>query len=221
VILGETVYEEVYSLINNGNNLFAGVYGGVYLSTDRGNSWNARNSGFGPYTSIYSFDVIGNNLFAVYGGVIFTTDNGNSWFNKSNGLAYDVYGNDTVYKATTIIISGNYIFAGTSGRGIFRAKLSDFGLSNVNENKTLLRNFVLYPNPANSTFRLKYGTETETQVQISVYDCLGNQVLSSTEQSTAGTNEKTIDCSSLSTGYYIVKMQCGGSVYTQSLVIIK
>ncbi|MFA6572278.1 MAG: T9SS type A sorting domain-containing protein, partial [Bacteroidota bacterium] len=76
-------------------------------------------------------------------------------------------------------------------------------------------------NPANNTFRLKYNSEVETQVQLSIYDYLGNEVLSLSESCIAGANEKTVDCSVLSTGYYLVKVSCGAGVQTQGLVILK
>ena len=47
-----------------GTNLFAGTFGGVFLSTDNGASWTAVNNGLPPYTDVNSLAVLGTNLFA-------------------------------------------------------------------------------------------------------------------------------------------------------------
>ena len=94
-------------------------------------------------------------------------------------------------------------------------------LTGVKDVPNTNNNFEIYPNPANNTFRLKYNSDVETQVQLSIYDYLGNEVLSLSEPCVAGANEKTVDCSRLATGYYLVKVRCGASVQTQSLVILK
>ncbi|MFA6570621.1 MAG: T9SS type A sorting domain-containing protein [Bacteroidota bacterium] len=65
---------------------------------------------------------------------------------------------------------------------------------------------------------MKFKSDVETQVKLSIYDCLGNEVLSLSEPCLAGANEKTIDCSRLATGYYLVKVRCGASVQTQGLL---
>ena len=56
----------VYSLLLNGNNIFAGGTSfsgkGIYLSTDNGANWTAVNNGLPDGTGIYSMDVINNTL---------------------------------------------------------------------------------------------------------------------------------------------------------------
>ena len=89
----------------------------------------------------------------------------------------------------------------------------------VKESKPENMNLKVFPNPANSTFRLKFEASNESNVQLGIYDCLGNEVLILNEKCVLGTNEKTIDCSRLSIGYYLVKVRCGASVQTQSFVV--
>ena len=48
-----------------GNNIFVGTPGwGVYLSTDNGNTWSARNDGLGEHTSIGALLIRGDYIYA-------------------------------------------------------------------------------------------------------------------------------------------------------------
>jgi photosystem II stability/assembly factor-like uncharacterized protein len=246
----KTKYRDVWSFAIIGNNIFAGTRSGVYQSTDNGDSWFSKNKGIENW-AVFSLAINGNNIYAGvdYEGVFQSTNNGENWkyiglkdttisalITKGNyifaaGHGVDISTNNgknwivkksglTCFGTGSLIINGDYIFAGDAICGIFRAKLSDLGITAVKEAEQ--KNVcIIYPNPANTSFRLKYNSEVETQVQLSIYDCLGNEVLNLTENCVVGTNEKTIDCSRLSTGYYFVKVRCGADVQTQGLVIIK
>ena len=89
----------IYSFAISGVNLFAGGYGGVYLTTNNGTSWTAVNSGFPHYAAVLALAVSpngtgGTNLFAGTGdwqcfcgdGVFLSTDNGTSWTAVDSGL---------------------------------------------------------------------------------------------------------------------------------------
>ena len=100
-----------------GTNLFAGTWGGVFLSTNTGASWIEVNTGM-TATSIYAFTVSpngtgGTNLFAGTWaeGDFLSTDNGTNWIAVNNGLA------NTFVNSLTF--SGTNLFAGTAGGGIF------------------------------------------------------------------------------------------------------
>ena len=95
----------------------AGVAGGVYLSTDAGDSWTCVSAGLPTLadtnTVVSSLAVIGTNLFAGTGhGVYLSTDNGTSWNKVNNGL--------TGIFVYTLAVKDNELFAGTLGQGVFR-----------------------------------------------------------------------------------------------------
>ena len=104
--------------------------------------------------------------------------------------------------------------------GIFRAKLSDFGITDVKEN---IQNneTLIYPNPASSSVRLKYESSSYSKLQISIFDLLGNEVFNTSEDCNIGMNEKTIDCHSLETGYYIIRLKQGKRVEAKPVMIIR
>jgi WD40 repeat protein len=114
--------------------------------------------------------------------------------------------------------NGKYIAGGNYDGSVI---IWENTLTGVNDIPKTNNNFEIYPNPANNIFKLKYNSDVETQIQLSIYDYLGNEVLSLSEPCVASANEKTVDCSCLSTGYYLVKVRFGEIVQTQGLVILK
>ncbi|MFA6572279.1 MAG: T9SS type A sorting domain-containing protein [Bacteroidota bacterium] len=207
----------ISSFAKNENNVFAGTDNGLYLAEDSGDNWTRVNIDFSD--NIQSMVLVNNNIFAISRskGLFQSIDFGENWkLVNQNLVSYISFGS---VRKWSIVIGYEYIFVSADSR-IFRAKLSDFGITNVQE-KINEFNISLFPNPANNTFRLKYNSDVEKQAQLSIYDYLGKEVLSLSEPCVAGANEKTVDCSRLSTGYYIVKVRCGAGVQTQGLVILK
>ncbi len=103
-------------------NLFAGTYeDGVYLSTDKGISWVAANTGL-PNT-VFTLAVApnaegGTNLFAgtFLGGVFLSSDNGTNWTPVNYGLTGVGVHALAVCSTQT---NGTNIYAGISGGGVF------------------------------------------------------------------------------------------------------
>lgn len=116
---------QVNALVSNGTALFAGTLGGVFRSTDSGQSWVAVNTGL-TNLSVNALAAIGTNLFAGTdgGGVFRSTDNGNSWASANSGI-----GNQFVYALTA---NGATLFAGTNGGGIYRSTDNGQSWSAVN-----------------------------------------------------------------------------------------
>jgi len=104
---GLGVYRNVFSLLEVGNNIFAGTSdSGVYISTNNGTSWT-HASFFGR--DIESIVSIGNNIFAASYGVFVSTNNGINWTNSN-------VNNNYVHSLYTF---GNNVYAGTERDGIF------------------------------------------------------------------------------------------------------
>jgi len=102
--------------INSAGHIFAGTNGGIFRSTDNGNSWTPVNTGL--TNSIVYFLAINSagHIFAGTGGggVFRSIDNGNSWMPVNTGLTdLDVY--------FLAINSSGHIFAGTHNGGVFRS----------------------------------------------------------------------------------------------------
>ena len=119
----------VFAFAVSGSNLFAGIYGGVFLSTNNGTSWTAVNSGL-TNTSVRALAVSGSNLFAGtdYGGVFLSTNNGTSWTEVNSGL--------TNTFVLALAVSGSNLFAGTGGGGVFLSTNNGTSWTEVNSGLT-------------------------------------------------------------------------------------
>jgi len=112
------------ALAKNENNIYAGTYfgGGVFLSSNNGNNW--IQAGLTGSYGIFSLIAGKSYLFAgTTDGVYLSTNNGQSWTQFNTGLG------NTYIQSLAII--GSNIFAATSGTGVWKRPLSDFGITTV------------------------------------------------------------------------------------------
>lgn len=103
-----------------GTTLLAGTYGGgVYTSTDYGETWTASDHGLAD-SDVTALGVLGNDIFAGtgWGGVFHSTDDGKTWSTLNSGLEY--------YQASVsgFAAVGSDLFAGTD-YGVFRLSPGD------------------------------------------------------------------------------------------------
>jgi hypothetical protein len=85
-----------------------------------------------------------------------------------------------------------------------------------------LKLFAPYPNPASGAATLRYALPTATDARIEVYNVLGQRVatLDSGPQA-AGRVEQRLGTSRWPSGLYFVRLQAGGGVKTQRLVVVR
>lgn len=105
--------KSIRSIAASGTTLLAANYnGGIYRSTDNGANWAFVNGSSG--IDVNSFLVVGDNIFAgSHHGVHKSTDGGITWILTSNGIT--LYGD----YISSIVISGDYLFAGGARTGVF------------------------------------------------------------------------------------------------------
>jgi len=124
----------VRSLAVDGPNIYVGTQesgsgnGGIFLSTNGGNSWTPVSNGLliNQNTTVRSIAVSGTNIFAAMddGGVFRSTNNGNSWTSMNNGI--------TTTNVTSLAVSGTTIFAGTYDQGVFKSINNGVTWTNTN-----------------------------------------------------------------------------------------
>lgn len=79
-----------------------------------------------------------------------------------------------------------------------------------------------YPNPFNPETRIRYSIISAGNVKLSVYDVLGNVVITPlNEKQDAGKYELVINTSQLSSGVYFYKIEAGGFTDTKKMVLVK
>lgn len=72
------------------------------------------------------------------------------------------------------------------------------------QNIVALQGVLIYPNPASSQFTLEYTDEISNGANLTIYDMLGNKVLS--KNLNAGVNKTTLEISTLTAGLYNYKV---------------
>ncbi|MGD0711488.1 MAG: T9SS type A sorting domain-containing protein [Bacteroidales bacterium] len=89
------------------SNIFVGTFNnGVYLSTDNGSTWTAKNSGL-TSTTIFELTLKGDTVFAgTANGVFKSTNNGAGWVAVNTGI-------DDSTDVNALTINGNNVYAGT------------------------------------------------------------------------------------------------------------
>ncbi len=99
---------------------------------------------------------------------------------------------------------------GTSNEDITTALPTDFELKQN------------YPNPFNPTTNISFGIPQASQVRLSVYNLLGQEVkVLVNERRTAGWHEVTFDATNLSSGIYIMRIVSGSFVESRKMMLIK
>jgi len=206
----------ILALAANGNNIIAGTSGnGVYLSTNNGINWTQSLNNI----TVWSVAFSGNNILAgtADSGVYISTNNGTSWISKNQGL-------NSIQIVMSLLISNNYIFAGTYGSSIWRRPLSEIiGIKNISTETpskySLSQN---YPNPFNPITNVKFSIVNVGNVKIVVYDVMGRVVQTLVNESLQpGTYEITFDGSKLTSGIYFYRIVTDSYTETKRMLLIK
>ena len=118
----------------------------------------------------------------------------------------------------------------TPGRYAYRLKQIDLDGSFSYSDKIEIETgnpseFVLkqnYPNPFNPGTKIKYSVPQTSQVQIKVFDVLGNEIETLiNEEKLAGTYELTWNAVNLPSGVYFYQLRAGAFMQTKKMVILK
>ncbi|MGL4599087.1 MAG: T9SS type A sorting domain-containing protein [Bacteroidia bacterium] len=105
---------------------------------------------------------------------------------------------------------------GSNGIAMFDAEVAN-GLKEEN----LLLFTDVFPNPANANTTISYNLKTSGEVQINIYNILGESIQTQTINATSGKNQTTLNIENLPDGVYMIQIQIGTSIATKSLVIVR
>lgn len=200
----------IYSVTYSNNKIYIGTDKGIFSSIDKGITWNiVGNNNISPrISSIY-----------IVNDIIFVGTRLNGLYKNINGdtnwisLIADVPSKCI----NTITRDSNYIYCGTQG-GLFRAKLSDFGITSVDDNITSESNlFDIYPNPANTKITISSSEKFE-KADISIFNLIGEKVASF--QCNLSENQ-SLDISNLDAGIYYCMIQSSKFYEYKKLVIVR
>ncbi len=207
-----------------------------YINFD---GWSQTNP---PYLGIYytvvtPVELTGFNAIFDDGKVVLNwqtaTETNNKGFEvqKSNGSEFQtigfVQGNGTSTEQHSYSYTDNNV---AQGNYSYRLRQVDFDGSfkfsneikvevNVPLQFSLRQN---YPNPFNPTTQIKYSVPQSSQVQIKVFDILGNVIkILINEEKPTGTYELTWNAANLPSGIYFYRIQAGSFIDTKKMILLK
>ena len=191
---------------------------GIVNTTNGGNSWKIQSSGSNYSLLGVSFPDI-NTGFAVGwdGTILKTTDGGEHWTIQSSGTKKTLSSVCfTDQKIGTIVGDSGIIMRTTTG-----------GLTGIEDDlkSGLPKDFKLeqnYPNPFNSSTTIRYLLPSAGNVQIKIYDILGNEIVTLiNDYRQAGKYEAAFDGSKLSSGIYFYQMKTNQFSQVKKFILLK
>jgi len=146
--------------------------------------------------------------------VLYTSDKGETWTEKDtpdSSIIYDLQFTDS---KTGYACGDNGVILKYGSPAVeVEDKLSTIEGFNLEQN---------YPNPFNPGTKIKYSVPQTSQVQIKVYDVLGNVIETLVyEEKTLGTYELNWSAPNLPSGVYFYQLQAGSYVETKKMVLMK
>jgi photosystem II stability/assembly factor-like uncharacterized protein len=197
----------VKSLCVSGSDIYAGTQGGgIFKSSNNGGHWNDVSTGIPLFANITCFAVTGNNIFAGTDNGVYNTSNGGTLWERVNSGLIDT-------SITALAISPNYLWAGTTSKGVWRRQLSQVLTST---GKTLEEpSFKISPNPATTSITIEIRNCNNTDNHIFIYNSVGDLVL----QKNTTDAVININVSSLSKGIYFVKIYNSDKIQTEKIIV--
>src|SRR5215813_3715120 len=137
---------KITALTTKGDQVFAGTPGsGIFISTDNGGSWVARNQGLPANAEVSALALGDNGVFAgLNNGIYRSTDTGVNWSQLTGGLPMNP-------NITALEAFGPNVFAGVKGAGVYMSTDSgatwraiNQGLTNQDVLSLRVNNNILY-----------------------------------------------------------------------------
>jgi Pel9A-like, right handed beta helix region/Secretion system C-terminal sorting domain len=143
---------------------------------------------------------------------------------KSDGSLPDInflhlaWGSDLINAGTDVGLP----FKGTApDLGAFESAV----ISSVKDNKNVPLKFSLlqnYPNPFNPATKIRYTIAASSNVELSVYDILGNEIkVLVNKRQHSGNYEVDFNASNLPSGVYFYKLSAGNSHQVEKMILLK
>jgi photosystem II stability/assembly factor-like uncharacterized protein len=196
--------------------LFAGGSGGVYRSSNAAEVWSKLDPGVMGAVNALSITPSGDILATIAGQVHKSTDNGDTWMQYTTGLpGAQIW--------ALAVSSDATVYAGTDTNAVFFshdvALAVPYGAVEIPSRVTLHQN---YPNPFNPSTTIRFAVPARTNVQLTVWNMLGQRVAVLQDgELDAGQHETILDARGLASGVYFYRIQAGSFTKTKRLLLLR
>jgi photosystem II stability/assembly factor-like uncharacterized protein len=188
---------------------------GVLVSSNLGNTWEPRNSGFDT-SDIIQVATIDNLVLVldIQGRCYKSTNYGESWTLASEGLSGQY---------ARLHVDEKYAYIGGVGTGLWRRSTQEFLQSSIRPAVTKAETLIAYPNPCNSTATIELPFTSEQVLEAVAYNALGQEIHREHLSPNASINEGArnsceLNVSSWPSGPYLISIRYESNVYYTSLV---
>jgi len=211
-------FENIRRLVSSGSNLLAiPQSGGVYTSSDEGETWTKTLTEFA--STMFEWN---GRAYAVATWIYVSDDNGITW-TKLQETGLQPTG------LTVLNANSTFLFAGqntTTSGSLWR---NDLATSVEQNNDELATDFKLaqnYPNPFNPSTNIKFSIPQSGFVSLKIYDVLGNEIAELVkEKLSSGSYSVEFNADvvnqSLASGVYFYRLQSRQFSQTKKLMLIK
>lgn len=150
---------------------------------------------------------------------VYDLPHGGTWWNYLTGESFHA---DNTQRQSSLKPGSFYIITSEKvelPEPITFTSIVDGHISDIPQEITLNQN---YPNPFNPVTTVTYGLSTSAEVQLQVYNLLGQRVVTLVDgYQNAGTHAVEFDASRLSSGTYLLRLQAGQESLTRKMMLVK
>ena len=128
---------------------------------------------------------------------------------------------DAALGTTTMRVTTKYNAAATACENNHDAEVEDYSvnvLESLSVNEEELSSFVIYPNPNNGEFTVKFNSTTTNDVKVEVYDIRGRLILNN-KYSNNGAFNQAIDLNNAQSGMYLINVADGDKKATRKIIV--
>jgi len=185
--------------------------GSTSFSRDNGDTWELLNQTIGIG---FKFEIETNHVLIGTGslpdyGIYISLDQARTWQHFDQGLR--------IRSINEIISDDEYLYAATSGKGVWRRKISDLYTTSI-QSPQPNDEISIYPNPSCGSFKLKLTSNFTGKATLKISDLSGKVCL---ERNIELSPEIQVDTENLTSGLYILSIRSGEKVFTGKMVVQK
>lgn len=196
---------------SNTDIVYAATNGGVYKTVNGGTNW--FNTGCSDVTAVVIDPSTPETLYAATNsGVYYSTNGGGDWTDMSDGL------NGT--QVTSLDINpGEYLFAGTVGKSMYRWSLQ-VGIAEDEAKNNRQQLLSISPNPTHDYINITYMSPDSRPVTMRLYDASGRFVTDVFNGNLKpGLNEIRVDADRLVNGIYFLFCDAEGEFTAEKVIL--